>query len=107
MEKTSDLVTKAELRAELTALEERMVQRFEGRMDAQEQRLKDFVSATVGEVVHNTETRLLQAFYGYAESTNQHFKQVDMSNAALLTRVSTLETRMLECEKRLNIPPAS
>lgn len=50
MEKTADLVTKSELKAELetrletkfdhklTALEERLGQRFEGRMDAREKR---------------------------------------------------------------------
>jgi hypothetical protein len=113
MAQTSEYITRAELREELEALEQRieaklnaLEQRTEGRMDAQEQRLKDFVRDFVTEANHNMETRLLQAFYGFAESANSHFKQLDMNYAGVLARVTTLETRMLECEKRLNIPPS-
>ncbi|HTS77105.1 MAG TPA: hypothetical protein VMG40_12920 [Bryobacteraceae bacterium] len=106
MAQTSEYITRAELREELEALEQRLNSRFEGRMDAQEQRLKDFVRDFVTEANHNMETRLLQAFYGFAESANSHFKQLDMNYAGVLARVTTLETRMLECEKRLNIPPS-
>jgi hypothetical protein len=59
--------TKADLKgletrvqADLRALEARI----EGRMDAQEQRIIEHV----GTLIHESETRLLQAFYGFAEA---------------------------------------
>jgi chromosome segregation ATPase len=119
MQNTADLVTKSELKAELEALESRLdqnltameqrlgaridaqEQKFEGRMDVRDERMREFMS----QLVHDSETKLLQAFYGYAESTERHLKQLDMSSAGLLVRVSTLESRVMEVEKRLNIPP--
>ncbi len=81
MAQTSEFITRSELRAELDAmeqrfdskldaLEERLGQRSERRLDAQEQRLKDFLRDFVTEANHNLETRLLQAFYRFAESAN-------------------------------------
>jgi hypothetical protein len=64
-------VTRQELDAALEALEQRMDQRFEGRMDTLEQRMKDHVA----ECIHQLETRLLQAFYGFAESNNRRIEQ--------------------------------
>ena len=68
MENGNQPVTRGELRQELQVLESR----FEGRMDALEQRLTD----RVVEIVRETETKLLQAFYGYAEATNKRFVQI-------------------------------
>jgi chromosome segregation ATPase len=107
VEDNSHYVTRAELRAELEALEERLEQRldqrFEGRMDAQEQRLKDYIR----EAYLESETRMLKAIYGYAATIERRYAQFEATDAALGGRVSTLESRMLECERRLNIPPAS
>jgi hypothetical protein len=50
----------------LKELEERLTQRFEGRLDAFEERLVDRVAA----LIRDSETRLLQAFYSFTE-TNQ------------------------------------
>ncbi len=72
-------------------------------MDALEQRLTDRIVETVRE----TETKLLQAFYGYAEATNRRFVQIEANDAIMLTRFATLEGRVLEVEKRLNMPPQS
>jgi predicted nucleic acid-binding Zn-ribbon protein len=87
----------------LAALEQRLDQRFEGRMDAQEQRMKDFVR----EANREMETRLLQAFYGFAETNNRRLEQMEGTAATLTNRVSTLEDRILRVEKRLNMPPAA
>ncbi|HML18690.1 MAG TPA: hypothetical protein VK419_16780 [Bryobacteraceae bacterium] len=86
-------------RADLDALE----QRFEGKLDAVEQRILD----RVGELIRDSETRLLQAFYGFAEATNKRFNQIDGNVAIFINRLGTLESRILELEKRLNIPPAA
>ena len=66
-------VTKSELRQALQDLETRLESRFTGRMDTLEQRLTDRIVETVRE----TETKLLQAFYGYAEATNKRFVQIE------------------------------
>ena len=107
-------VTRQELEAALEAFEQRIErrmdeklaaqdQRFEGRMDTLEQRMKEHVA----ECIHQLETRLLQAFYGFAESNNRRSEQMETSATALSNRVSTLESRMLGVEKRLNMPPAA
>ena len=57
------------------------------------------------EAMRDTETRLLQAFYGYAESNRKRVGQLDADTAILASRIGTLEDRLLQVEKRLNIPP--
>jgi hypothetical protein len=100
----NDPATKADLQALEQRLEEKMgavEQRFEGKLDATEQRLRDHV----GEVVRDSETRLLQAFYSYAEANNKRVGQLEMNDLGVVTRLGTLENRVLDIEKRLNIPP--
>ena len=90
----------------IDALEQRMdafSQRIEGRMDVQEQRILE----RVGSMIHECETRLLQAFYGYAEATNKRLNQIDGNMAVFFNRLGTMENRLLEVERRLNIPPAA
>jgi chromosome segregation ATPase len=57
------------------------------------------------ETLRDSETRLLQAFYGYAESNRKRIGQVEAETAILASRMGTLEERLLEVEKRLNMPP--
>ena len=64
----------------LDALEQRidgkldaLEQRLDGKLDTVEQRLLD----RMGEMIHDRETRLLQAFYGYAETNNKRLMQID------------------------------
>ena len=94
-------------RADLLNLENRLESRFktllEGRMDSQEER----ILGRVGTLIHESETRLLQAFYGFAEATNKRFNQIDGNVGIFLNRLGTLENRLLEVEKRLNLPPAA
>ncbi len=58
------------------------------------------------EAIRDSETRLLQAFYGFAETNHKRMAQYDATTALLMSRVSTIENRLIEVEKRLNIPPA-
>jgi hypothetical protein len=92
-------ILKAELKAELTQIE----LRFEGRMDTLEQRMLD----AMRQMIHDSETRLLQAFYGFAETTHKRFQQTDVTTTLLTSRVNTLEDRVFEIEKRLNVPPSA
>ena len=73
------------------------VENLEHRMD---RRFDDLT-----ELVRDTETKLLQAFYGYAKSNDTRVLEVEANEAVLRSRVSTIESRLTEVEKRLNIPP--
>jgi hypothetical protein len=99
MDSQSQPVTQADMKAALDALE----QRFDGRLDATEQRLRDHTT----EMVRESETRLLQAFYSFTESNDRRHVQGEAATAVAVMRLSTLESRVLALEKRLNLPPAS
>ena len=57
---------------------------------------------TLAESIHDSETRLLKAFYTFAESNQQRRSQVEGNTKAVISRLATLEV-----EKRLNMPPAA
>ena len=59
------------------------------------------------ERIADSETKLLQAFYSFAESNQQRIALVEGNTTAVIARLATLETRLLEVETRLNIPPAA
>ena len=59
------------------------------------------------EAIHDSETRLLKAFYIYAESSQKHFADLDQSSFSLRDRLGSLENRIVEVEKRLNMPSRS
>jgi hypothetical protein len=83
-----------DLRVELSDFKVEVNTRFEAFEHRMDQRL------------HDMETRILQAFYGYAEATNKRLNQIDGNVAIFINRLGTVENRLLEVEKRLNIPPA-
>jgi hypothetical protein len=55
----------------------------------------------------DNQTELLKAFYGFPTSTDVKLKDGEQSDAMLRQRLSTVESRLLEVEKRLNMPPAA
>ena len=59
----------------------------------------------LNETIRDVETKLLKAFYGFAESNNKRVIQIESDQAAIRSRLGTLEDRVLEVEKRLNMPP--
>ena len=59
------------------------------------------------ETLRDSETRLLQAFYGYTQTTDAKLKEGEQSDIALRQRLTAVEYRILEVEKRLNMPPAA
>ena len=78
----------AATKQDLAELEQRLTERFQ-------------------EAIHDSETRLLKAFYGYMESAQKHFVDLDRNDNSVRERLGTLEARINEIEKRLNMPPSS
>lgn len=67
--------------------------------------LKDELLEAVSKLVYDSETRLLKAFYGFAESNRKEISDLTRSDSSLRERLDTIEDRLLEVEKRLNFPP--
>jgi hypothetical protein len=110
MESQDQPVTQGFLKASLddlaTALASAMDaqdRRFQGRLDASEQR----VLGRMAEMNRELETRMLQAFYSFAETNDRRHVQGEAATAVAVMRLSTLESRILALEKRLDLPPAS
>ncbi len=59
------------------------------------------------EAVHDAETRLLNAFYGFAQTNQKRMTLLEATDTNLISRLGTVESRVLEIERRLNIPPAA
>jgi hypothetical protein len=64
------------------------------------------LEARITETMRDIQTELLKAFYGFTESVQSRFKAQDDTEAGLKHRLTVLETRILEVERRLNTPPA-
>jgi hypothetical protein len=59
------------------------------------------------EVIRDVQTELLKSFYGFMETVQARFKSQDDTETGLKKRLTILEERLLEVEKRLNMPPAA
>jgi chromosome segregation ATPase len=98
-------------KGDLAGLEERVdkkLQALEERVDKKLQALEEQirqVQESMVEAMHDMETRLLKAFYTFAESTQQRLAQVEGNTNAVISRLATIESRVTEVEKRLNMPP--
>lgn len=57
------------------------------------------------EVIRDSQTEVLKALYGFSQTIQERFRQVDASETAFRNRLATVEERLLEVEKRLNMPP--
>jgi hypothetical protein len=54
--------------------------------------------------INDSETRLLKAFYAFADCNNNRIQAIEESDAETRRRLGSIETRLLEVERRLNIP---
>jgi hypothetical protein len=61
--------------------------------------------ADIMEALRDVETKLLNAFYGYAKSNDKRVLETEGNEGVLRSRVATLETRLTDVEHRLNMPP--
>jgi chromosome segregation ATPase len=59
------------------------------------------------ERIADSQTALLKAFYGYAEGNNKRVAELENDEAAVRSGLATLEDRILEVERRINMPPAA
>ena len=59
------------------------------------------------ESVRDIQTELLKAFYGFTQTVQARFQEQDQTEISLKRRISTIEDRILEIEKRLNFPPSA
>lgn len=56
------------------------------------------------ETMRDIQTEMLKAFYSFGQSNRKPIAEVEGNESALRSRVATLEDRVMEIEKRLNIP---
>jgi len=104
-------------KGDLTDLESRLDERLEIRLNESIARLNESIEILRSEMNHqyrelverisDTQTEVLRAFYSFAQTNNKRVLEVEGNEAALRGRLGTLEDRVLEIEKRLNLPPAA
>lgn len=63
--------------------------------------------ADLAERISGSETRLLKAFYDFAQSNQKRMTEIEVNEAAIRSRLATIEDRLLQVEKRLNLPGAA
>ena len=95
-----------QLRSELQHSTEQLRSEFH---DSTEQLRSEFHHSfdELKENLRDTQTELLKAFYSFAESNQKRQYQVENNVESVMSRLATLETRLLQVEKRLNLPPAA
>lgn len=70
-----------------------------GNMTAQRDELK--------EAIHDSETRLLKAFFDYAESNRLRLVSLETSTNSVTHRLDIVEKKVMDIEKRLSLPGQS
>jgi|SRR5215469_227646 len=86
-------------KGDLKELEDRILDTIRGDLLNLEERLM--------KAVHDTAELLAKALYGLAESQQLRAVQLEANQAAVMARISALEARLTELEKRLNFPGVS
>ena len=56
------------------------------------------------ERIADSETKLLKAFYTFAESNQTRLASIETESSAVKKRVGVLEDRVLELERKINFP---
>ena len=59
------------------------------------------------EAIQDSETRILRALYGYTQTIDIRLAETKLVQDSIERRVSVIEMRLLDVEKRLNLPPAA
>ena len=92
----------SDLRAEISSLNSSINEKLEILRTEQNHRYDDLV-----ERISDGQTELLKAFYSYATGTNKRMAELEGNEGAFRSRLATIEDRILEVERRLNMPPAN
>lgn len=59
------------------------------------------------ETMRDIQTEMLKAFYNYAQSADLRMKDNETVAHGVRERLAVVESRLMEIEKRLNMPPAA
>jgi hypothetical protein len=86
-------------KGDLIALEDRIRQSVKSDLTALEERLT--------EKWRDMQTEVIRAFYGFADGNHKRVSEVERESAGLKDRLAIIESRLMEVEKRLNMPPAA
>jgi chaperonin cofactor prefoldin len=89
---------------------ETRIDSLETRMDEKVEQLRTEVNHGYRDLVERMDdgfTKLLNAFYGVAETHGKRLGELDSNEHAIRSRLSTVENRVMEIEKRLNTPPTA
>jgi DNA anti-recombination protein RmuC len=89
--------SQGELEGRLTGSMRELEERVTGSMRELEERLT--------ESMRDIHTEMLKGFYGFTQTVQARFQEQDQTEISLKRRISTIEDRILEIEKRLNFPP--
>jgi hypothetical protein len=57
------------------------------------------------ETMRDVQTELLTAFYSFAQSTDAKLKETELADIMLRQRLTAVESRLTEIERRINLPP--
>jgi hypothetical protein len=58
------------------------------------------------ETLRDSQTELLKAFYSFGQSNSKRFAELEGNEAAIRSRLGTIEDRLMELERRVITPPA-
>jgi uncharacterized protein involved in exopolysaccharide biosynthesis len=82
-----------EVRAEIRQTAEQLRSEFQHGFDDLKESLRD------------VQTELLRAFYSFAQSTDVKLKDGEIADYMLRQRLTAVESRVTDIEKRINFPP--
>jgi DNA repair exonuclease SbcCD ATPase subunit len=100
---------RGELKGDITDLRAELKGDIAG-LDQKFEQLKsemNHIHNDIVERIHDGQTEILKAFYGYAQGNNKRVGDLETNEAGFRSRLATIEDRILEVERRLNIPPAA
>jgi uncharacterized protein (DUF342 family) len=89
-------------KADLIALEERLNSDTTAREERLNQKMDELT-----ETFRDMQTEMLKAFYAFAETNQARLTETERATAALQERMSMMESRLIQLEKRLNMPPGA
>ena len=94
---TADMAeVKASLTADMANMKASLIATMEGRMDALEERLKDFVRQSD----HDLETKIIGEFWKWSRTSDMRTKQAIESTNTLSERLLAIEDRITALERR-------
>ena len=87
------------IKDDLKALEVRLSERHD-MLRAELHHIQDDLK----EAMRDGQTELLKAFYNFGQSNSKRLMELEGNEAAIRSRLGTIEERLMEVERRLNLP---